>query len=208
MDQLAFKSFAIVPAAGRSRRMGQPKLLLHWQNSTIIEHVLTAWQTSCVDQIIVVTHPEDDALRSICRRPGVTVLSANPPPEDMRSSIMRGVDHIRLTFSPQPGDAWLIAPADMPLLSHLAIDALLTAHVPSRPSILQPVLADGDTGHPVLFPWELAREVANLPPDVGVNELLRRHDSKLIACPAAPAAPDIDTPQDFDRLHNRYGRID
>jgi CTP:molybdopterin cytidylyltransferase MocA len=34
------QTFAIIPAAGRSVRMGQPKLLLPWGQTTLLEHVL------------------------------------------------------------------------------------------------------------------------------------------------------------------------
>ena len=43
---MSTRSFAVVPAAGRSRRMGRPKLLLPWGESTIIQQVLGAWRAS------------------------------------------------------------------------------------------------------------------------------------------------------------------
>ena len=36
------QTFAVIPAAGRSQRMRQPKLLLPWNHGTLIEHVLGA----------------------------------------------------------------------------------------------------------------------------------------------------------------------
>ena len=52
-------SFAIIPAAGRSQRMGEPKLLLPWGQSTIIEHVLAVWCASRVEAVVMVVHPDD-----------------------------------------------------------------------------------------------------------------------------------------------------
>ena len=43
-----FRAFAIVPAAGRSTRMGRPKLLLPWSDGSMIESQLRAWRASRV----------------------------------------------------------------------------------------------------------------------------------------------------------------
>ena len=48
------RSFAIIPACGRSVRMGTPKLLMPWKDSTVIEAVLAAWEQSQIDEIVVV----------------------------------------------------------------------------------------------------------------------------------------------------------
>lgn len=53
--------FAVVPAAGHSRRMGRPKLLLPWGPHTVIEQVLTVLATTC-NAIAVVIRPDDTAL--------------------------------------------------------------------------------------------------------------------------------------------------
>ena len=57
------KFFAIVPAAGLSRRMGQPKLVMPWKSNSIIQHTLAAWHESRVDRVIVVVRPNDTELQ-------------------------------------------------------------------------------------------------------------------------------------------------
>jgi molybdenum cofactor cytidylyltransferase len=123
----------------------------------------------------------------------------------MKESIARGLDRIAQLWSPAPHDAWLVAPADLPLLSAAAIDQVLAAHEPLRPTIVVPQCG-GRRGHPVLFPWELAAEVGLLPPDAGVNDLLRRHPPRAIDCAAAAFADDIDTPEDYRRLQSNPPR--
>ena len=53
------RTFAIVPAAGHSRRMGQAKLLLPWAVGTVIDSVLQAWTTSSVDRTYIVVRAAD-----------------------------------------------------------------------------------------------------------------------------------------------------
>ncbi|HMP05911.1 MAG TPA: NTP transferase domain-containing protein, partial [Lacipirellulaceae bacterium] len=62
------RSFAIVPAAGRSVRMGAPKLLLPVAGRPLIDHVLAAWSASRSTRIVVVVRGDDHALATRCRQ--------------------------------------------------------------------------------------------------------------------------------------------
>lgn len=207
------RGFAIVPAAGHSRRMGQAKLLLPWQGATVIEHVLTAWLASAVERIAIVVRPDDDPLRAVCesvaRASGGerldVVVPAHAPPE-MKVSIQLGLQRVRRTQRPHGSDCWLLAPADMPRLDREVIDRLLQAHAAraaadSSAAILVPTFA-GRRGHPVLFPWPLADAVDRLADDEGVNGLLRRKAVQEIPCGQSAILDDLDTPDDFRRLQS------
>ena len=50
---------AIVPAAGRSKRMGQPKLLLPIDGETLIARVVTALREGGAERVVVVAPPAD-----------------------------------------------------------------------------------------------------------------------------------------------------
>lgn len=195
--------FAILPAAGRSERMGQPKLLLPWGASTVIETVLAAWGASVVDRVIVVVHPHDQELANICRRAGADMVVPTVAPAEMKTSIRLGLEHIAATCQATAADAWLLAPADMPLLTAAAIDAVSAAHDPQSPQILVPTHR-GRRGHPVLFPWPLAQDVFTLADDEGVNAIVHRHGYRSVElADAAAIGSDIDTPADYERLRPR-----
>lgn len=193
-------SFAIVPAAGRSQRMGQPKLLLPWDDATVIDAVLAAWRASGVTATVVVTHSEDLALAERCRAAGAVVVLPPVAPAEMKDSIRLALQEVERRWRPTEADAWLLAPADMPLLSPATIDRLLTEHRPQRPQILIATQA-GRRGHPVLFPWPLAAEVQNLTADEGVNALVHCHGWRGVECPPEERIfADLDTPDDYRRL--------
>ena len=191
-------SFAIVPAAGRSRRMGTPKLLLPWGASTVIEHVLAAWQTSETTHTVIVVHPDDEALAEVCRTSGAEVVVPSGPPPDMKVSVRLALEYVTERYAPHESDAWLLAPADMPTLSADVINRVLAAYRADRSKIVVPEHA-GRHGHPALFPWSLAAEVARLAEDEGVNRLLARHPVREVECPAEALAVDLDTPDDYRR---------
>jgi len=46
---------AIILAAGESKRMGQPKMLMPWGKSTVIQTVISTIQDAGINDILVVT---------------------------------------------------------------------------------------------------------------------------------------------------------
>ena len=86
-DSAVSRFFAIVPAAGRSATMGEPKLLLPWTGRPLIEHVLSEWRASRASRMIVVVHPDDVALADVCRGNEANVVVPEVPPPDMKSSV-------------------------------------------------------------------------------------------------------------------------
>jgi molybdenum cofactor cytidylyltransferase len=202
---MPFQSFAIVPAAGRSVRMGQPKLLLPWDRSTVMETVLQTWQSSAVSQLLVVLHRDDHPLIEVCQRLGVICVIPETPPADMKASVHHGLQYAAGHWSPAAHDVFLIAPADLPLLTAATIDRVLAAHRPAEPRLL---LAEhnGQRGHPALFPWAFAAEVASLAENEGINQLHARHPVTRVPCPADCVASDLDTPADYQNLRDRANR--
>ncbi|MEO8496791.1 MAG: nucleotidyltransferase family protein [Planctomycetota bacterium] len=192
-----FRSFAIVPAAGRSRRMGQDKLLLPWGDATVIESLLAAWRAGGVDEIVVVTRLDQTGLHVLCR--DATIVTPAIAPPEMKDSVGAALDHIRKTFAPLCSDVWLLAPADMPQLDATVVKQVLNAHDPASPTIVVPTSA-GKRGHPVLFPWSCAAAVELLSAEEGVNKLLDRFPVRELDCAAAGIHDDLDTPEDFARL--------
>ncbi len=106
--------------------MGVSKLTLPWKNSTVIEHVLQAWIASDVDQIVVVVGPANEALARLCRNSKAHVVIAPQQPPDMKASVSLGLRFVEDQFVPQADDAWLLAPADMPLLTADLINQVLS----------------------------------------------------------------------------------
>lgn len=217
MNARSIRTFAILPAAGRSVRIGRPKLLLPLADGrSLVEHVLGAWRASQTSAIVVVVRGDDVALAERCRGERTTVVQPEVDPSDMKASIAAGLDYVRAEHAPRADDAWLVAPADMPLLPAAAIDAVIAAYheccrgvVPvgaaiPRPSLVVPYCR-GRRGHPVLFPWSLAAAVAKLATDEGLNRLLERYPSLAVDVADEGILNDVDTAEDYARLRRGGG---
>jgi molybdenum cofactor cytidylyltransferase len=192
----AMRSFAVLPAAGASSRMGAQKLLLPWRGQTIIEHVLAAWSRSAVDRVIVVVRHADVELRRACEKFSVDVLPLGERPPDMKASARSALEHIRRAYAPEAHDAWLLAPADLPRLEAGAIDAVLAAYDPLQPTIVVPAFV-GRRGHPTLFPWSLAERVDRLSAHEGLNALLPGARVREVPWSDESILRDVDTPADY-----------
>ena len=82
---------AIVLAAGLSRRMGRPKLLLELRGKPVIRHAVERVFPAGIRQVLVVAGPEHDTLARALA--GLEVqLAINPTPESGQgSSVSAGV---------------------------------------------------------------------------------------------------------------------
>ncbi len=192
------RAFAILPAAGRSARMGRSKLLLPWGCHTVLAKVLAQWLNSGVARVVVVVHPDDTDLARIAAQAGADVVVPSQPPPQMLDSVRHGLARLKTESSPADSDLWLVSPADMPLITQDLIQAVLN-HAAEHPGqIVRPVRA-GKGGHPVAFPWTLANEVQAPIPEQGLNELVRRHGTCDLAWNNDNAFVDLDTPDDYSR---------
>ncbi len=192
-------SIAIIPAAGTSRRMGRPKLLLPWRDGqTVLDAVLVAWQASCVKRVVVVAGELAPQYAAIAKRHGAELLAPDPPPAEMIDSIRRGLEVVE--WKGPPRDAvWLVAPADQPRLSTKLVDQLLREHDAAAPSVLMPT--DGETrGHPILLPWSARAAALDDPSVQTLRDVVRRFPQRKIDWSDGTSWLDIDTPQDYQRI--------
>jgi len=203
------RAFAIIPAAGGSRRMGRSKLRLAWpgptvsdgpsEGETILESLLRAWSRSRVERIVVVGRADDGWMRGTARRMGAAFVAPDAPPPEMKDSILAGVRFLESAERPEERDAWLVAPADMPRLPSSVIDRLIAAYAARGASVVQPSI-EGRRGHPVLLAWRLAADLDQLPPGEGLSSLIRRHAVHELPCDDPAILDDVDTPEDYERI--------
>jgi molybdenum cofactor cytidylyltransferase len=201
--------FALIPAAGRSRRMKSPKLLLPWNGSTVLEHLIQTLARPQVAATIVVVRPDDVELQTVLQRTPATVVVPEHEPPQMRDSIEIGLRAIHDQFQPDARDAWLLIPADHPLVEVPVLEAMLLAWQESSCSILVPKFGNR-RGHPALLSWNIAERIPQLPPDVGIHELWHSNPQLITELPTnhESVLADLDTPEDYAHWHARLAQSD
>ena len=186
---------AVMLAAGLARRMGRQKLLLQLQGKPVVrlsvEHIV-----SHVEDVVVVTGPEDTAIRQALE--GLPVrFAVNPRPQDGQgTSIAAGVAALKPWTT-----AALIALGDQPRMPAAVVPALLDAFRRSGQAIVAPVY-QGVHGTPVLFSSEVFGELRALTGDAGARAVVKVNPERVEAVAFDLAMPpDVDTPEDYAKLH-------
>ncbi len=191
---------AIIPACGRSTRMGRPKLTLPIDGTPLIARVVDAMRRGGVDLALVVAPPDEveGAARTIeeAERAGAVVLVAEAATADMRATVELGLDRVR---SVEPPATLVLCPADAPGLSAGLVSRLLEESRRQPDRIILPTFR-GKRGHPLVLPWSIAELIPGLPAGMGVNALLARFADRVtpldVEDPGATA--DLDTPADYE----------
>jgi molybdenum cofactor cytidylyltransferase len=201
---------AIVPAAGRSTRMGRPKLLLTLGGETLIHHVVTALREGGVGRVIVVAPPTDapegPTVAAEAVRAGAEVLTPQARPAEMRQSVELGLQFLDRDPPPQ---FLLVTPGDVPGISPGLVARLLVVAA-EHPDCLVVPRQESRRGHPIVLPWDVAAQLPALPATVGLNVLVARHKDRLIefSTPESGVAADLNTPEDWHRWSVRQARSD
>jgi molybdenum cofactor cytidylyltransferase len=192
---------AIVLAAGQSRRMGRPKMLLPFGHKTLIAHVVDQI-IPAVDQTIVVTPIQTNIADALGDRP-VTMVPNPKPDGDMLSSVRCG-----LRALPNESRAVLIAIGDQPAITTTLITEMIRALDLSNRTIIIPI-HQGRRGHPLLFSAIYRDEILTRFDDTGLRGLLQSHPTDFfeLPCPTDSILSDMDTPEDYQRELQRMNSL-
>jgi molybdenum cofactor cytidylyltransferase len=195
----------IILAAGRSRRMGRPKLLLPWGKTSVLGHLLSQWRTLGAKQIAVVRGQDDQALTSELNRFAQPVFEyiVNPAPEHgMFSSLQCAA---RWTGWKPDLTHFAVTLGDQPHLSRETLEAILDFSASHADKICQP-RQDGHRRHPVFLPrWALERLAASTAQDF--RQFLDQWKEVSAYCELADPALmlDLDSPNDYEKALALYG---
>lgn len=190
------RTVGIILAAGRSRRMGKPKLLLPWASGTIIGSLVQTFQQGGVDSMTVVVAEEQEGLGRwvLDRELG---LAVNPDPtRGMLSSLWQaleflgGANHLR-----EEGVALLVSPGDYPLIQKNTVKALLEK---GSGDLLRIPTHRGQRGHPLWIPPSALPDIPRLPLQRGLKALRNRVPYTEVPVDDPGILIDIDTPQDYE----------
>lgn len=186
---------AIVPAAGRSHRMGSAKALLDAGGRSFLARILSSLREGGAAPLLVVVRALEGPVAEEAERYGGRAVLNEDPSAGPVSSLQAGIRAL-----PTGVPAVLFSPVDHPLFSPLTVRALVQAFRESRAPLVVPSF-EGWRGHPVLFSRALFPELLeeNLPE--GARTVVRRYLETRLQLPVDDPGilTDIDTPEDYRR---------
>lgn len=184
---------AIIPAAGRSHRMGEPKALLDAGGMSFLARVLSSLREGGAGPLLVVVRDmENPVAAEACRLGGDVVLNPDPSLGPV-SSLQVGIRSL-----PAHAPAVLFAPVDHPLFSSDTVRALILGFEESGAPLVVPSF-EGWRGHPVLFGRRLFPELLETDLTEGARTVVRRylHQRSQVPVQDPGILADIDTPEEY-----------
>ncbi len=187
--------WGLVLAAGESKRMGTPKMLLSYGESTIIETVIDRIGQSSLQHIMVVVGAGKDAVLNKMKGRELSTCVNPEYHEGMYSSVMCGFKAI-----PKEAGAIIVFLGDQPMVRPELIDRIIDAWQESGKGIIIPV-HQKKRGHPVLIDARYRDEVLHLDPENGLRSLMSRHAEDIFELDTnfPSILRDIDTASDYQR---------
>jgi molybdenum cofactor cytidylyltransferase len=177
----------IIPAAGRSERMGRWKPVLPFGGRTIIESVVAAALRVCPRVLLVTGYRGDECAAVFRGEPRVIPVVNEDWPLGMFSSIRLGMSCVSTS-------RFFVTLGDMPWITAAVYAALLHR---DEADVVFPVHA-GSRGHPVLFRECVRPAVASADPRTGsMRTIAASFRVGEVSWPDDSVLRDIDTASDL-----------
>ena len=185
----------ILLAAGLSTRMGEPKQLLPYRESTIVETVVDNMLNAAFDEVIVVVgHCASQVRAQLGNRP-VRIVFNPDYREGMLTSAQTGVRAL------QSSDAFSLMLVDQPFITSDLIDQVIDVYLQTDKGIALPSY-NYRRGHPVIFHQRYAPEILDLDTESdGVRTVFKRYGDDIHYVPVDTdnVLRDIDDREDYER---------
>jgi molybdenum cofactor cytidylyltransferase len=189
---------AIVLAAGESKRMGQPKMLMPWATSTVIETVISSIRLAGISDILVVTGGAHQQVEALIGRSVRTIFN-----ENYKSSEMLGSIQIGLTAIMHETRAALICLGDQPQIREGSVRQICAAFLKDTFPIVVPSY-QMHRGHPWLIARSLWDELLDMKPPQTPRDFLQEHadEIKYVEMETPTVIEDLDTPDDYIKFRS------
>jgi molybdenum cofactor cytidylyltransferase len=185
---------AVVLAAGMSKRMGQPKMILPWKDTTVIGQVISTLLAGGVDDVTVITGgARQQVEQAIKDFPVRSVFNPDFENEEMLSSIQLGLISL-------PGDrsAAMIVLGDQPWIEQNVVRSLIDFYFGNPSKILIPSFAMR-RGHPWIVDRSLWPAILELRPPQTLRNFMEEFRSEVayLTVSTPSILKDLDTPEDY-----------
>jgi molybdenum cofactor cytidylyltransferase len=184
---------AILLAAGKSQRMGKPKQLMPFGQSTIVEQAIDNLLGSAVDEVIVVVGYRAKEVTKTIAAKSVKIMFNPNYQQGMSTSIIAGL----ILVDPK-SQAVMLALGDQPLVDSQTINRLIDEFYNHGKGIAIPTY-QGRRGHPITFAIKYKQKLLELKGDVGGREIIKDHPGDIleVAVDSESVISDIDTRADY-----------
>ena len=184
---------AIILAAGQSKRMGQPKMLLPWGDKTVLGNVIVTFREAGLQDILVVTGGGRERVEALVGDSARTVYNS----EFSRGEMLRSVQVGMAEFTPET-EAMLIALGDQPQVQAESVRAVIEGYRESKATIVIPSF-QMRRGHPWLIDKKHWIEIQQMKSPRTLRDFINTHANEIyyVSVGDNSILQDLDTPEDY-----------
>lgn len=196
----------IILAAGESRRMGQPKLLLPWGNTSVLGQVISTLASAKMDPLLIISGAHHEKVVDLVAKfakiyPVHCIHNPEYASAGMLSSMQCGIRELVLPSTALPPenqiDAALIALGDQPQIKFDTVLAIISAFQKNKSELVVPS-HNNRRGHPWLIARSLWADLLTLPSTMTLRQFLNNHTHQIFYVPSDESTlQDLDTAEDY-----------
>lgn len=187
---------AIVLAAGQSKRMGQPKMMLPWGQSTVIGTVVTTLLGTGVHDIHIVTGGSHIELEKGLKGFKINfIYNKDYSNGEMLTSIQVGLRGMGVNAK-----AALIVLGDQPQIESYIVQVIVDRYISTHHEIIVPSY-NKRRGHPWLIEKSYWKEILELMPPHTLRDFLNMHNEVIdyVNVDTPSVIQDLDTQNDYSK---------
>ncbi len=191
---------AVILAAGESKRMGQPKMLLPWGDGTVLTQVIAVFRQAGIEEILVVTGGAREQVEPLAAGLGArTVFNEAYQSGEMLSSLQCGLRALG-----SQTQAALIGLGDQPQVQAGSVRKVCEAFLETKSSLIVPSYRMR-RGHPWLAARPLWEALLRLEPPASPRDFLNAHAAEIhyVNLEDPNILADLDTPQEYRRWQTK-----
>ncbi len=191
----------VILAAGASTRMGEPKQLLPWSSSTLIEHAIAQSLAVSNNKAYVVLGAHYDLIYQKISHLPISIIRNLDWESGMGSSISKAITVI--LQENVSCDGVLISLADQPLIDAKHLTSLIQIFEQQNHKIVASGF-EGISGVPAIFSNNIFKELQELDKDFGARKIIKKYKDALAVVDASAISVDIDTKIQYNEMIARH----
>lgn len=190
----------VILAAGASKRMGKPKQLLKWGDTTLINHAINTAVAINSKETLVVLGAHFELIEKNIKNSEVTILNNIYWENGLGKSIACAIGYLQKSQSSV--DGVLVILADQPFITSDFLKLMISKFEINRNQIIATSYGNDKLGVPALFGASYFEELSQLKEDFGAKLILKKYHSDVKCIFPPTENMDLDTNEDYINMYH------
>lgn len=191
------KNAIIILAAGNSSRLGRPKQLLEYKETTLLKNTISEALKVENSFVILVTGSNNNLIEKELNSSEISIAFNSEWESGMSSSIIKGIQEVLYLNS--DCESCILTVCDQPFVTSSVFENLMKESERAKKGIAASAYSE-TLGTPVLFHKKYFEELLELKGQEGAKKLIKKYAEDVASVLFEKGNIDIDTEEDYEKL--------